>query len=122
MPYVLRNKDGLIASLHREPEPGTEFLPPDHPEVIAFFGRDAHLQHFASLDAGLVRVVEDLVDALIDRNVLRITDLPAEAQHKLFERKSFRDKVKSNALQLFGDSPTSGLGTGSVIHTDIGKL
>jgi hypothetical protein len=122
MPYALRNKDGLIASLHREPEPGAEFLPPDHPEVLAFFGREEHLQHFASLDAGFVRVVEDLVDALIDRNLLRITDLPVEAQQKLFERKSFRDRVKTNALNLFGDGPTAGLGSAGVVHTDIGTL
>jgi hypothetical protein len=121
MPYVLRNKDGLIDSLHREAVAGSSFVPPDHPEVLAFSQRDGHLQKFASMDAGLVRVLEDLVDVLISRNVIRITDLPSEAQQKLFDRKHFRDRVKKNALQLFG--PVTGSGAPpEVIPTDLGHL
>ena len=109
MPHALRSPDGPIASLHREPVAGAEHLPSDHPEVLAFLGQSGQEQHFASLDAHLVRVLEDLIDALIERNVLRITDLPAEAQQKLFARKSFRDRVKANALHLFGDGLAPGL-------------
>lgn len=107
MPYVLRNADGLVASLHRDLPPGiapeqAEQLPADHPEVLAFLGTRAEQQRFASLDAELVRVLEDLIDVLIERNVLRITDLPAEAQQKLFDRKHFRSRVQKKSLQLFG--------------------
>lgn len=119
MPYALRTRDGLIASLHREPEPGAEFLPPDHPDVTAFLGREEHLSKFASMDAGLVRVLEDLVDVLIMRNVIRITDLPLEAQQKLFERKHFRDRMHKNSLKLFEGTDFS---ADDVIHTDFGKL
>jgi hypothetical protein len=100
MPYVLRAADGTLLSLHREAAPGAEHLPSDHPEVLAFLGTEE--QHrFASLDANLVRVLEDLVDVLITRNVICITDLPSEAQQKLFERKHFRERAGRNALQLF---------------------
>ena len=100
MPYVQRAADGTLLSLHRDAVPGAEQLPSDHPEVLAFLGTEE--QHrFASLDANLVRVLEDLVDVLITRNVICITDLPSEAQQKLFERKHFRERVGRNALQLF---------------------
>ena len=48
-----------------------------------------------------MRVIEDLVDVLLSKNILNITDLPAEAQAKLFARKSFREKASKNSLQLF---------------------
>lgn len=122
MPYIKRNDQGLIESVHRDAVPGTESLPADHPEVLAFLGSEAEHQHrFASMDAGLVRVLEDLVDVLIDRNVIRITDLPMEAQQKLFERKHFRDRVKKNALQLF-EPITLRLSGDEVIPTDFGSL
>jgi hypothetical protein len=59
---------------------------------------------FVRLDAGFVRVIEDVIDTLIARNVINITDLPDQAQAKLFARKSFRDRVGRNALQLFESS------------------
>ncbi len=92
-------------SLHREPVPGSEPLGLEHPEVQAFLKADG-ARGFAALDADLVRVLEDLIDALIRLNVLRITDLPLEAQTKLFERKHFRDGMQNRALQLFApDDP-----------------
>lgn len=129
MPYVLRTPDGQIDSLHRDAHPGAQWLPPDHPELQRFLAApDAHADGaapddaeagFASLDAGLIRVVEDLVDVLVARNVINITDLPSEAQHKLFARKNFRERFQRNALQLFeapehllvGAAPAGGDGT-----------
>jgi hypothetical protein len=99
--YVLRDATGQISSLHRDPVVGAQTLPEDHPEVRQFMGLDADQQQFASLDASFLRVLEDLIDALIRRNVLCITDLPMEAQLKLFDRKHFREGVGSHALNLF---------------------
>jgi hypothetical protein len=122
MPYVTRDSQGLIDAVFRDTVTGAEALPADHPEVLAFLGHDEEHQHrFASMDANLVRVLEDLVDVLIDRNVIRITDLPLEAQQKLFERKHFRDRIKHHALQLFVPV-TPQLGSDEVIHTDFGDL
>jgi hypothetical protein len=42
-----------------------------------------------------------VIDALLSKNVISATDLPAEAQAKLFARKSFRDRASRNALNLF---------------------
>jgi hypothetical protein len=102
MPYVRRSIDGAIASLHRDPQGGADFLPDEHAEVQAFVGNGgAGLDAFNRLDADFVRVIEDVIDTLIMKNVLNITDLPEQAQAKLFARKSFRERVSKSSLRLF---------------------
>ena len=105
--YALRDPKGVIVSLHRHPVAGAQALAPDHPDVLAFLGQ-TESKAFAEKDAHLVRVLEDLVDALVRRNVLRITDLPAEAQAKLFDRKHFREHMQGSALNLFGAQAPGG--------------
>src|SRR5687768_1713304 len=97
MPYARRDAQGQVLSLHREAGvEADEFLADDHPDVRAFLGQagggDDAQERFARLDADFVRVLEDVIDTLINRNVINITDLPAEAQAKLFSRKSFRER------------------------------
>ena len=115
MPFVRRDASGLIESLHRQAAAGAaEFLADDHAEVLAFVGRrpDAADEGFGRLDADFVRVIEDVIDTLIVKNVINITDLPAEAQAKLFARKSFRERVSRNPLRLFGEGDLDGLPAG----------
>lgn len=132
MRFVMRDPDGSIASVHRDPVVGSVALPDDHPDVLAFMGHDtdaaqaAHNpgQAFAGLDADLVRVIEDLIDALIERNVLRITDLPGEAQQKLFDRKHFRSRMQAHSLQLFGaqfGGPMAGMGSEGVLSAGLAE-
>lgn len=71
---------------------------------------DPAANDFLRLDADFVRVIEDVIDTLIARNLINITDLPEPAQAKLFARKSFRERAGSNALKLFDDA-----GAGEVI-------
>lgn len=102
MPYVRRRADGRIDSLHRQAIDGGEFLPDDNAEVQAFVGNDpATRDDFSRLDADFVRVIEDVIDTLIVKNVINITDLPEQAQAKLFARKSFRERISKSALRLF---------------------
>ena len=100
MPYIRRSADGLIESLHRSAEPSNEFLADGHPDVQAFVGSSARPE-FNQLDADFVRVLEDLIDTLIVKHIVNITDLPEQAQAKLFARKSFRERVSKSSLQLF---------------------
>ena len=105
MPYVTRRSDGSIDALHREaPHAHAELLAVEHPEVASFLGgASASGAAFDRLDADFVRVIEDVIDTLIARNVLNITDLPDQAQAKLFARKSYRERAGRNALYLFDD-------------------
>jgi hypothetical protein len=105
MPFIRRNALGAVDSLHRRDDGGQEFLPDDHPDVRAFLGAGAPApgEGFASLDADFIRVIEDVIDTLISKNVINITDLPLEAQTKLFGRKGYRERAGKDALKLFGD-------------------
>jgi hypothetical protein len=116
MPYVRRNAQGEVVSLHRQAEADTsEFLPEDHADVRGFIGSSVASSGtsdgFARLDADFVRVLEDVIDTLVAKNLINITDLPPEAQAKLFSRKSFRERSTQHSLRLFGDT----VGFGNVI-------
>lgn len=117
MPFVVRNSEGEIASLHREaPHEGAELLSAEHPEVQTFLGGTG--SEFGRLDADFVRVIEDVIDTLITRNVINITDLPDQAQAKLFARKSYRERSGRNALRLFEDGSVADL----IDDTQLGEL
>jgi hypothetical protein len=99
--HVLRTPEGSIASLARAERPGGEFLADDHPDVVQFLGRASRGPGFNEADAEFVRVLEDLIDTLMAKNVIRHTDLPEAAQRKLVLRKGLRNRMQ-DALNLFG--------------------
>ncbi|WP_138512680.1 hypothetical protein [Rhodoferax bucti] len=99
--HVLRNEDGSIASLSRAERAGGELLGDDHPDIQAFLGRSAGSTGFNEADAEFVRVLEDLIDTLIIKNVIRHTDLPVAAQQKISKRKGLRNRMQG-ALNLLG--------------------
>lgn len=101
MPYVQRNALGQIESVHRHPEPqASEFLEFADPELQVFLGQASEPESFGRLDAEFVRVAEDVLMLLIAKNVVTITDLPAQAQAKLFARQSFRDRIAGRATNF----------------------
>ena len=59
-------------------------------------------------DTSLVRVLEDLIDVLINRGVIQFTDLPEAAQAKLLERRETRASM-TNRLQLLPTDPNDDL-------------
>lgn len=98
--YVVRHADGSILSVSKLPQPGSEPLDERHPDIQLFFNADGAPPEFSAVDADFVRVIEDLIDTLIMKNVIRHTDLPAAAQKKLMLRKGLRNRVQG-ALNLF---------------------
>jgi hypothetical protein len=109
MPYAIRDPQGRITSLHRH-DPGVgEPVASDDPAVRTFLGLDAAApEQFNRLDAEFIRVLEDVIDALVSRNMIMITDLPDVAQTKLFARKSFRERRPQDALDLLGTQTAPG--------------
>jgi hypothetical protein len=59
-------------------------------------------------DTSLVRVLEDLIDVLINRGVIQFTDLPEAAQAKLLERRETRASL-NDRLQLLPTDPNDDL-------------
>lgn len=101
MPYVRRNPDGSIESLHREDPGGSVYQADNDPEVQAFIGITTRPSEFSRMDAEFVRVLEDVIDTLIVKNVINLTELPEQAQAKLLARKSFRERSMKSSLRLF---------------------
>jgi hypothetical protein len=104
MPYVRRNPDGTIESLHRDDPGGSVFQADADPEIQAFVGNADRPSEFSRLDAEFVRVLEDIIDTLIVKNVINLTELPEQAQAKLLARKSFRERTSKSSLRLFEPS------------------
>jgi hypothetical protein len=92
MPYVRRNPEGRIIALSEDPDTGfEETLSLDAPEVQAFL--EMARAQLSSSDIETVRVIEDLVDVLIQKKLLLLTDLPLPAQRKIMQRQRMRSKL-----------------------------
>jgi hypothetical protein len=91
--YVLRGPDGSIEQVSKRPLPESECLEDSSPEMRAFWADAAHAPSFSTVDAEFVRVIEDLIDVLITKNIIMHTDLPVAAQQKLMFRKGLRSRL-----------------------------
>ncbi len=101
--FVHRNAQGAVDSAAFAPSPGSEALPAGDPDLRRFFGTDGSNPDFADIDAGFVRVLEDLIDTLIQKNIIHHTDLPPEAQRKLVSRKGLRNRLQGSLNILRDD-------------------
>lgn len=103
MPYVQRDASGQVSAIFQKSQINAEeLLPKDHPDILNFFGgilpqigQNNSASHLTETDIGLIRVIEDLIDILIEKNILMFTDLPVEAREKILFRKSTREKLSA---------------------------
>lgn len=63
---------------------------------------NATQQELTNLDIEFIRVLEDLIEALLANGVLRLTDLPPQALEKLSKRKRARQRLR-DSLDLIAD-------------------
>ena len=97
MPFVKRSEHGRILGVYREQvTPDLEPVAAEDSELRSFvaeLGSDDPTDEAAvwiRSDLAMARVVEDLVDTLIDRNVIGFGDLPEEARSKIVARRRRR--------------------------------
>ena len=101
MPYVQRSEQGEITSLNDSPSnDNNEWLDNDHVDVLSFVRQGSQASVLKkSLDASdveMARVLEDVIDILMEKQVFVFTELPEAVQDKLNKRKQLREDV--NAL------------------------
>lgn len=107
MKYVRKSAGGDIIAISQEPlGPEWEQAAEDEEAVRLFLGVAGDVD-LRSSDASFIRVLEDLIDVLVDRNVIRFTDLPPPAQAKLAHRQGMRERAR--ALRLIDDDEDSDL-------------
>ncbi len=101
MAYVLRNEQGAIiaASTSTQLDKSWQFIENQAPEYIAFIESELK-QHaaFRESDIQLARVLEDLIEILIERNLIQFTDFPSAAQKRLNDRQSMRSKNRLSMI------------------------
>jgi len=124
VPYIRRDTEGRISGLVDRPDgPEAEEASLNSAEVMAYLlgnerarglpeGCDLHLPQCMDVVVGLqqhrdmmdqsdlafIRVIEDIVDLLVDKGVLLFTELPAAAQQKLLLRQTLREEAHNGSL------------------------
>ena len=98
MPYVKRGPAQEIISVSQNNEAGAqEFVDPNDSELALFLEnmgiKDGVQRDLVQTDLEMSRVIEDLVDTMIRKNQLLLTDLPGEAQQKLMKRQKLRGRL-----------------------------
>ncbi|MCJ8297851.1 MAG: hypothetical protein MJK13_02800 [Pseudomonadales bacterium] len=100
MLYASRNPEGKIIGISDTPSSSAEAIDNNHPDVRAFFS--LHNKDFTpdsfldQSDLAIARILDDLVDLLVKKNIIMFTELPDEAQKKLLSRRVVRSLLQNN--------------------------
>lgn len=102
MPYVSRDDAGRITGVFDHAEVGAaEEVRDDDPGVARFLEErglsspDSIRQLLAESDMKMVRLVDDLVDLLIEKGIIKFTDLPQAAGEKYLQRQAARKQLQT---------------------------
>ncbi|MGB5216832.1 MAG: hypothetical protein WBN66_00910 [Smithella sp.] len=103
MPFVERSADGKIIGLRTATGTNcTEEKSINDEEILDFLKDNLDNKFLKSLlahsDAGLIRLLEDLIDLLTKKNIILFTELPEKAQQKITERTQIREKMSSQNI------------------------
>jgi len=108
MSYVKRNNAGEILDVQNKQDGShREYLKSDNPELQSFLKQEEESgkirQSLSGSDAEMVRVIDDLIHLLVEKQVFVFTELPEAVQSKLNSRSKMRTEI--NPLEdLIGDS------------------
>ena len=107
--YVQRDQNNALVRVEAQAyAEATETLPADHHEILAWFADDeieVSLKQLKSSDLEMIRVLDDLIQVLTSKGVIRITDLPPAAQAKFLERTQARAAL-GGLSELINDDET----------------
>ena len=108
MLYAKRDKNGNITSLQTKATAQVnEPVSTDNPEVLEFLNQHSEStdlkQILTESDIKLARVVEDLIELLVDKNIIMLTELPEAAQSKLTSRRRVRDAMQGEDQLMVGE-------------------
>jgi len=104
--YIKRNMQGEIITVSSLPLDSTSEEINDHSSELQLFlnsDGNSQLQSLEQSDQAMARVLEDVVNLLVDQGTIRFTDLPEAAQQKLLSRREMRGQRKGMELLDDGD-------------------
>ena len=101
MPYVIRDAAGRISGIFDQAEVGVgEEIAANDPEVTRFLVEqglstpDSARQVLQSSDLKMIRLVDDLIALMIEKDVIKFTDLPPAAGEKYLQRQVARKRLQ----------------------------
>ncbi|MDH5749516.1 MAG: hypothetical protein OEY85_09420 [Rhodospirillales bacterium] len=112
MPFVKRDADGNIIAVYAlSAEDGLEEVAPGDSALRAFLAQQTETPEpdkeailgLMETDVGMVRVLEDLINLLIDKGYIAVTELPEAAQQKLLDRGALRNRFGYLETLFSGD-------------------
>jgi hypothetical protein len=102
MAYILKNAQGeVVAASTNENPPGEGWeCVENNAKIYLDYLENALIKSnsFRESDIQLARVLEDLINLMIERNLIRFTDFPEAAQRRLNERQSMRKNTQLSGL------------------------
>lgn len=106
--YAERDKEGNIVTIHRGRTSDDKHLTPvGAQELRDFLASQDDPGTYAALleeaDQKMIRVLDDLIEVLIVKNIILLTDLPQEAREKLGTRKKVRSRLQELGTDLTVD-------------------
>ncbi len=127
MPYILRDREGKIYRASARALHGGEMVPYNHPELVEFVKNkgqdpqkiDESLTELRRTDADMSRAVEDVIMALLKKNVLKMTDLPKPVQERMALRVKLRVMIQEIYDQASGQANSSVAGIMPVSNSEI---
>lgn len=103
MPFVQRDDSGAIVTVSQLPAEGYEAVSADDPGLQAFLtATGGEALQISATDQDFVRVLEDVVELLVEKGVILFTDLPQSAQDKMLHRQRLRSHM-AGKLDLIGE-------------------
>jgi len=106
MMFIRRDDAGQIVAVSRGPQTG--FSPAsddDAVQVEGFLLALATNSDFLRSDLQFIRVLDDLLEVMMEKNLLVFTDLPPEAQEKVMLRNQMRSLRRGHLDILEEDGP-----------------
>lgn len=103
--YAERDQDGNIVAVRREAGGAhVDTKPLGDQELEEFlaseFGRSAYELLLRVADRKMIRVLDDLIEVLVSKNIIMLTDLPDEAREKFGDRQQVRRRMHDDGDEL----------------------
>ena len=100
MPYIQRDAIGKMIAISETEGPNfSEFLSSTHPDVVEFVTgidwSEPARSALANSVRDMARVIDDLIDVLIRKQVILYTDLPEAVKQKVAIRNQLRDRPRA---------------------------
>ncbi len=102
MPYVVYDAGHKVTKVSARPIPGASVLPHDHADIIKFLETKQvspgliteAVSELRRTDNEMSRAVEDIITALLKKNILKMTDLPKAVQDRIAHRVRMRIQIQ----------------------------